>query len=275
MSPLASHLHKNYSNAQDIVKVLKDNDVYSLLETVLLRITDKVDFSDKHTVLSNAATFLVAVNNKLAKIRDQDVKQKIEYIIIDIVRPYLDTFFSSSTTQNSLNELKDSLQFACQLHGYDFDKLNSLIQLDRYRAIQPGRNFKHVYYYQWNSKPVYIDELARDIRDKGWISSSAREFSKLFRKEALSSVICNIGYEIELILLFKTLYELRIISPKGISGYMAPFNAKAVDNDGEIYFKIPTNKILDRAKRSSNQLAKKQQVVEKIVRINIRENPRQ
>lgn len=250
MTSLYKKLNEKYQNADDLIGILKEFRLDSLIDNTIKYIETKIENEKISDLPKLSGIILNDINSILAKIEDLEKKRKIEYLLSDIFQDYLNEINKHKNAKNTISEISLNIKSACEYRGYNYEKLNSFLNIDKLSFLLPKSNVR-VLYYEWLGRLEELDEIAKDLYDKK-IIYSVKEFKKIFTEnEESKTVRFNKNKLDEIIIFFQVLKELKLIKPKGNSGHFAPFVQYAVDNEGLFLVPKSINKEHERIKSNS------------------------
>ncbi len=242
-SVLKQKITANYADPEPLLSIIRKHDAETFLNNVFQLITEFTDQKSEQELLTLSSTILTKLNDVLLRIGDEEERRMIKYAITDIFKTDIRAVskkFSSSFIPSLISTLKTS----SFLLNNNYKELESLLGLKRYDILKSKRfTSTDAPYYDWLGREHELDELIRDIKDKK-IISSIKDFKKLF--VASEQAFFNIDREkiTDLVIIFSIFKDFGLIQPKKKSGYFAPLVHYGLDNDKNLLFTKPPNKIL-------------------------------
>ncbi len=260
-----------YANAEELKGILHLYGIDELLNRMLKTIDD---LSEKNPldITKWAGTILTSINEKLRLISRNEDKEKMEYLFADLFQGFIENVLAKSQKPSlALSEIYDTLKITCELNEYDFDTLVTVLGLNKHKHILKLSSTFDKRHYSWNKTQGELKELASDVKNKGWIKSSSEFYKLCMGDEKLKEFrVLEKGKEM-LLLLFDKLYGQRIISVKGGKGHFSPLVSVAVGDNGQYLYEKKVNKYHESLKRDKLSYLKKFNEIDKLIRINIKD----
>lgn len=232
-----------FDGTEKTIEQLKKYGLYEITQK-------KIDFfnnsmnQNKVTNLNAVYTaFIQSINTQLNNVGDLVEREHLKYILSNIGNHLIDKLIETNLiTSNDLIDLEESLKEICELLGYDFEDLRKRTQLNRIALLlrnqekNNGIKKESTIYYEWVSQDHNLfDYVCRNLKSEKSISS-IKDFKKLFTPEPVNVTFSKDNSEF-IVVLFDTLYEQKLISPRKKKGHLAPLKNYAVDFDNNILFK--------------------------------------
>jgi hypothetical protein len=241
-SVLKQKITASYDQPELLLEVIRKHGAETFLNNVFQLITEFTDQKSENELLTLSSTILTKLNDVLLTIDDDEERRMIKYAITDIFKTDIRAVskrFSDSFIPSLINTLKTS----SFLLNNNYKELESLLGLKRY-AILKSKRFasSDSPYYDWLGRDYELDELIRDLKDKD-IIYSIKDFKKLFMATGHSFFEVNVEKLDDLIIIFSILYDLNLIQAKRKSGHFSPLTHFGVDNQQNLLFTKPPNKI--------------------------------
>jgi hypothetical protein len=213
-----------------------------------------IDFSKVRDIACN---ILITVNTRLRDIQDENERGRLEQIAKEVAEYLLMNLLSSSKSSSRiLAEITSGLAITSKLNGYNFEALVALLKLSRKSSLfkLPLRGG---YSYSWKGNENDLDDLLRNMKDAGWITS-VKAFKTIFTDH--NSEVLNIAFAKEkrtdLLALFDVLKVKGLISPKGGKGHFHPLRVHLVDLENNFLFDSDPKTIKHIAKRNKQNWAR-------------------
>jgi len=245
----------NYTNPEMLLKVIRKHDSEVFLNNVFQLIKEFTDQKSENELLALASTILTKLNDVMLSIDNIEERKLVKYAITDIFKADIRAV-SKNLSRTFIPSLISTLKTSSFLLNNNYKELESLLGLKRYDILKTER-FTSIEapYYDWLTQEYKLDEIIRDLIDKK-IITSIKDFKKLF--VANEHVFYNASKEKidDLVIIFSIFKDLKLIKPKVKSGYFAPLVQYGLDNDQNILFTKPPNKILYALKKKGPQYHK-------------------
>jgi len=230
-----------FNKTEEAIKKMEEYDLFGIIDNNISHLNSKLEsntFIDFNTI---AVSFLLSMNSKINIIKDTEDKEYLKYIISNIGNYLIDKFLTEGIIDfKGLKELESSFSTLCELQGYNYSDLDNRVQLKRIISALESQNSNVVttkdIYYEWNGKDYLLDDITKNLKSENSIAST-KEFRKLFSTSPPDKVRFQNGIQDFLVVLFDTLYEKKILKPKGVRGHFALIYKCAVDLDNNILFK--------------------------------------
>lgn len=246
-------LYELFADKETPISLLKRYNLYNVLNNGISLIKNA---TDNHPVDASkfreiSASILVSVNSRLVVVTDPAEKQHLELLISEIVQYLLRKVIERIDQPNVLlNYLKESLQTASSINGYDFEALRNLLKLNHYQSTLPIIKHGGIFYYDWLGKDYDLTDLADNLKaEKSLVS--VKDFKRLFTNHNDHSLKVqfsrsNIPF---LLALFDELKFRKLIFPKGNKGHFHPLRAYGVDFENKL--------LIDREPKTIKYIAQK------------------
>lgn len=241
-SVLEKKIEENYSNPKKLMGIIRKYDVELFLNNVFQLIETFTDQKSEKELVALANTILTKLNDILHTIDDKEERKLIKYAVTDIFKADIINV-SKNLSENFVPALIDTLKTSSFLLNNNYKELESLLGLKRYEILKSKRfHSVDAPYYDWLGKEYELDEMIKDLKDKK-IISSVKDFKKLFKESESSFFVVNKEKINDLVIIFSILKDLELIQPKIKSGYFTPLVQYGLDNDNNLLFTKPPNKI--------------------------------
>lgn len=242
ISILEKKIKEKYENPSLLLQVIRKHDSEIFLNNVFQLITEFTNKKSENELLSLANTILTKLNDLLFAISDIEERKMVKYAITDIFKTDIQAV-NQNLSDSFIPNLIKTLKTSSFLLNNNYQELESLLGLKRYDILKSKRfSSTKAPYYQWLGKEHELDELIRDLKDKN-IIESVLDFKKIFSASEKTFFTVNKDKTEDLVLIFSILKDLELIQPKLKSGYFSPLVHYALDNDQNILFTKPPNKI--------------------------------
>ena len=242
-SVLKQKITANYADPESLLSIIRKHNAETFLNNVFQLITEFTDQKSEQELLTLSSTILAKLNDLLLSISDEEERRMIKYAITDIFKTDIRAV-SKKLSSAFIPSLISTLKTNSFLLNNNYKELESLLGLKRYDILKSKRfTSTDAPYYDWLGREHELDELIRDLKDKK-IISSIKDFKKLF--VASEQAFFDIDKEkiTDLVIIFSIFNEFELIQPKIKSGYFAPLVHYGLDNDKNLLFTKPPNKIL-------------------------------
>jgi hypothetical protein len=249
-SVLEKKIQEKYSQPDALLKLIRKHDSEVFLNNVFKLISEFTDKKSENELLSLASTILTKLNNVLFAIDDIEERKILKYAITDIFKTDIRSV-SQNLSEHFIPDLINTLKTSSFLLNNNYLELESLLGLKRFDILKTKRfTSVNTPYYDWLGKEHELDELIRDIKDKG-IIDGVKDFKKLFSISEKTFFTVNSKKKEDLVLIFSILKEMNLIRSKNKSGYFSPLVHFALDNEKKVLFTKLPNKILYALKQKS------------------------
>ena len=251
-SVLKQKITANYAEPELLLKVIRKHDAETFLNNVFQLITEFTDQKSENELLTLSSTILTKLNDVLLTIDNEEERKMIKYAITDIFKTDIRTV-SKKFSDSFIPSLISTLKTSSFLLNNNYKELESLLGLKRYDILKSKRfTSTNAPYYDWLGREHELDEIIRDLKDKK-IISSIKDFKKLFM--ASEQAFFNVDKEkiTDLVIIFSILNDLNLIQPRHKSGYFSPLVHFGLDNDKNLLFTKPPNKILYTVKQKGRR----------------------
>jgi len=241
-SILEQKIQEKYENPTSLLNVIRKHDSEVFLNNVFQLITEFTGKKSENELLSLANTILTKLNDVLFRITDIEERKMVKYAITDIFKTDIQAV-NQNLSDKFIPNLINTLKTSSFLLNNNYQELESLLGLKRYDILKSRRfSSTDAPYYDWLGKEHELDEFIRDLKDKS-IIESVIDFKKLFSASEKTFFTINKEKTEDLVLIFSILKDLELIQPKQKSGYFSPLVHYALDNDENVLFTKPPNKI--------------------------------
>ncbi|NOZ33939.1 MAG: hypothetical protein GXO80_01395 [Chlorobi bacterium] len=247
-SLLEIKIRENYSNAEDLILIIRKYDFEAFLNKVFHTVNEYLKNEENDKILNIANTVLTNTNEKLRQITSKTDKKAIKYLLSDIFKSYI-TEIDQKSQNEFIPKLIESFKTISNISDYNYAELENLLNLESSNVLKSKKYFESPY-YEWAGKTYEFDEFLRDIKDKR-IITSIKSFKKLFKKSESEYFVGNPDKIEDLLIVFVILKEKKLIRPKVISGYFSPLVHFGVDNEKNFLFKKAPNKLHELLKRNT------------------------
>lgn len=156
-----------YQDKERSIELLKRYKLYDILDNVIKDLNETLGEKpfDSARMPEIAATFLTAINSKVATVQDPDQKQHLELVLRDIGLDLLRKIVPvAKQPKKVFNGIKSALQSAAKINGYNFPGLIKLLRLDTLESELASNGA--IYYYTWKGKNEDLDELAEKSQSR-------------------------------------------------------------------------------------------------------------
>lgn len=248
MKKLHKRIAERYHDSEELIALIVKYKLNDKIEKAIKKIEECFNKGWESKFPTLAGIILTDFNTTIHTIEKESERRKVKYFIAELFDDYLKRIAQLPNGSEILKGISKTLENTSSYQDYDFQDLSNLIQIDKWTVLLPKRMSTNAYYYDWQAQPHELDGLAKDLADKK-IIYSVKEFKKLFIPlESTITVRFNRSKIEYCIILFLVLKELRLLKPRGTSGYFAPFVQHSVDNEYNFLIKNKINKEHSRIK---------------------------
>lgn len=255
-----------FDGVDESIALLKEYELYDAVEEHLGFLKEKKEEEIKKNFETITLLFIQTVNSKLHKIKDDEPRLELKYILTEIGNYIVD---SIPFKNKELKSLREALISLSELKGYDYKDIESRLQISRLirnseRSPVNTSNFDKEPYYEWLKEDYKIDEISNNLRSEGVIKS-VKSFKKIFTPEPIEFQ-ANSEKKDFLFVLFDTLYDEKIIRPKVKKGKFLALQRFGVDLHNEILYKKESKYIKQEIKKNKERHEKLREKVEKWIK---------
>lgn len=241
-SILEQKIKEKYENPKQLLKLIRKHNAEDFLNNVFQLVIEFTDKKSENELVSLATVILTKLDDVLFSIENIEERKMLKYAITDIFKTDIQAV-SKNLSEKFIPNLISTLKTNSFLLNNNYQELESLLGLKRYEILKSKRfSNADAPYYDWLGKEQELDELIRDLKDKDIIYSII-DFKKLFSEAEKTFFTVNKDKVEDLVLVFSILKDLELIRPKLRSGYFSPLVHFALDQDKNILFTKPPNKI--------------------------------
>lgn len=246
-------LEELFADKATPISLLKKYNLYDVLNNGISLIKNTTDNHpvDAYKFREISASILVSVNSRLGGVADSAEKQHLELLISEVVQYLLRKVIERIGQPNVLiTYLKESLQTASSINGYNFEALRNLLKLNHYETTVPIRKPVGIFYYDWLGKDYDLADLADNLKADQSVSS-VKDFKRLFKNHNDHSLKVqfsrpNLPF---LLALFDELKFRKLIFPKGNKGHFHALRTYGVDFENKL--------LIDREPKTIKYIAQK------------------
>jgi len=151
INALHKTIREKYHEPEVLISILVEFQIDELIVQALKMIDDCLKTGNIKQLPNISGNILTAVNNKIRKIKNVSDKKKIEYLLSDFFIEIIAKIATLPNGKELLSDIKISLQNACELGGFNFQKLEEYLHFDKHETLprQKIKLFKPIY-YDWN-----------------------------------------------------------------------------------------------------------------------------
>lgn len=242
---------KQFVDGESIVEIAIKYDFEGAFAPGLFLIDKYIKSGQFDELPTLVGSILVSTNEILCGISNLEHKNTLEELAKILLAGSVTALKQNEASKDILLKCSAALKQTCELKGYDFLELSSLLSLESYQVVKrvEGNELKRPF-YDWCGSPEELIELSKDVQSKNIINGLVA-FRALFKPiiKADFTFSANQSKIEELLVLFLVLKELKLIKPRITSGHFRPLEQFGIDNGRKLFESRP-NKVLEKLKRN-------------------------
>ena len=230
--------------------ILRKYDLVDVLEKTIQSISKELNHSaiSITRLVGLAPSVLFLINNRLAKITNQEDKKELEFLMAEVTNHLIKKLLAKcDQPATALKEIKVALETASDINAFNF---GALLQILKYDNLEVTYKEDETYWYDWCGKLHELDGLAEKLRRHGLIKS-VKDFKELFKAHGNAKLKVQFSKDSVpfLIALFDELKIKGLIIPRGGTGHFHPLKIYGMTFENKVLIKGEPKSIKRNTKR--------------------------